>query len=76
MAAEVAVRFAGLFLDAPLEKRLERIATRRTDASDANADVARRQTADPVDQKGWATLPASGSLSDTTTLAWARLSAS
>jgi aminoglycoside phosphotransferase family enzyme/predicted kinase len=76
VAAEVAVRFAGLFLDAPLEKRLERIAARRTDASDADADVARRQTADPVDQKGWATLPASGSLSDTTTLAWARLSAS
>jgi aminoglycoside phosphotransferase family enzyme/predicted kinase len=74
VAAEVGVRFVGLFLEAPLEKRLERIASRGADASDADADVARQQTADPVCQKGWMALPASGTLGDTTTLAWARLS--
>jgi hypothetical protein len=73
VATEVGVPFAGLFLDAPLATRLERIGSRRADASDADADVARRQTADPVGEKGWAALAASGSLSDTTALARARL---
>jgi aminoglycoside phosphotransferase family enzyme/predicted kinase len=72
-AAEVGVAFAGLFLDAPLATRLERIASRRADASDANADVARRQTAELVGERGWTVLSASGSLSDTTLLARARL---
>jgi uncharacterized protein len=74
VAAEVGVGFAGLFLEAPLEKRLERIAARGVDASDADAAVARRQTADPVRQKGWAALPASGTLSDTMSVARSRLS--
>jgi predicted kinase len=75
VAAEVRVGFAGLFLDAPLATRLERIGLRRADASDADADVARRQTAELLGEKGWAALPASGSLSDTTALARARLGA-
>jgi len=61
------------FLDAPLATRLERIASRRADASDADADVARRQSAEPLGEKGWAAVAASGSLSDTTVLARARL---
>ena len=75
VASEVRVGFAGLFLDAPLATRLERIGLRQRDASDADADVARRQTAEALSEKGWATLPASGSLSDTTALARARLGA-
>ena len=42
------------------------------DASDADADVASRQ-ADPLDEKGWAALAATGSLSDTKALARGRL---
>ena len=72
-AAEVGVAFAGLFLDAPLATRLERIASRRADASDADADVARRQPAEHLSEKGWAAVAALGSLSDTTALARARL---
>jgi uncharacterized protein len=72
-AAEVGVAFTGLFLDAPLATRLERIASRRDDASDADADVARRQTAEPLGEQGWAALSASGSLSETTALARSRL---
>ena len=72
-AAEVGVGFTGLFLEAPLATRLERIASRRGDASDADADVARRQTMDPLSERGWKALDASGSLSDTTALARARL---
>ena len=73
-AAEVGVAFTGLFLDAPLSTRLERVASRLDDASDADVDVARRQTAEPLGEKGWAALTASGSLSDTTVLARGRLS--
>jgi uncharacterized protein len=69
VAAEVGVAFAGLFLDAPLATRLERIGSRRADASDADADVARRQTAEPLAEQGWAAVAASGSLSDTKALA-------
>ena len=72
-AAEVGVAFAGLLLDAPLTTRLERIASRRADASDADTDVARRQTGEPLSEKGWAAVAASGSLNDTTALARARL---
>ncbi len=72
-AAELGVAFAGLFLDAPLATRLGRIGSRRADASDADADVARRQSAEPLAEKGWSTVAASGSLSDTTALARARL---
>ena len=72
-AAEVGVAFAGLFLDAPLATRLQRIASRRDDASDADAEVARGQRAEVLSEKGWAALDASGSLSDTTALARARL---
>jgi uncharacterized protein len=73
-AAEAGVGFVGLFLDAPLATRLERIGSRRADASDADANVARRQTAEPLGEKGWAAVAASGSLGDTTVLARARLS--
>ena len=73
LAAEAGVAFVGLFLDAPLATRLERIGSRRADASDADANVARRQSAEPLGEEGWAAVSASGSLSDTTILARARL---
>ena len=43
VAAEAGVRFDGLWLDAPLDTRIARIAARRGDASDATAEVARLQ---------------------------------
>jgi uncharacterized protein len=73
VATEADVAFVGLFLDAPLAMRLERIGSRRADASDADADVARRQTAERLDEEGWAAIAASGSLSDTKALARSRL---
>jgi uncharacterized protein len=73
VATELGVPFAGLFLDAPLATRLERIGSREADASDADADVARRQAAEPLSEKGWAAVAASGSLSDTLALARSRL---
>ncbi|UKJ75666.1 AAA family ATPase [Azospirillum brasilense] len=43
LAAETGVRFDGIWLDAPLDTRVARIAARRGDASDATAEVAERQ---------------------------------
>jgi predicted kinase len=73
-AAEIGAAFAGFFLEAPLATRLERVASRRADASDADAEVASRQTAEPLGERGWAALGASGPLGETTRLALARLS--
>jgi uncharacterized protein len=73
VATETGVAFAGLFLEAPLATRLERIGSRRADASDADADVAGRQVAEPLIEKGWAAVAASGSLSDTLAIARSRL---
>jgi aminoglycoside phosphotransferase family enzyme/predicted kinase len=73
-AAETGVAFAGLFLDAPLATRLARIVSRRGDASDADADVANRQKAEPLGERGWAPLDAAGTLGDMAALALARLS--
>jgi predicted kinase len=73
-AFEARAAFAGLFLDAPLATRLARIASRRSDASDADADVTRRQKAEPLGERGWASLDAAGDRSQTTILALERLS--
>ena len=73
IAAEVGVELHGLFLDAPLDTRLARIARRGPDASDADAAVARRQRADPLGERGWKTIDASGSLRETIALARMRL---
>lgn len=43
LALGVECHFAGVWLDAPLPTRLERIAGRAADPSDANADVAKAQ---------------------------------
>ncbi|AWJ86208.1 hypothetical protein TSH58p_22000 (plasmid) [Azospirillum sp. TSH58] len=43
LAADAGVRFDGIWLDAPLDARIARIAARRGDASDATAEVAERQ---------------------------------
>jgi aminoglycoside phosphotransferase family enzyme/predicted kinase len=72
-AAEVGVAFVGLFLEAPLATRLERVASRPADASDADAEVASRQTAEPLGEPGWAALDATGNLEETTRLALSRL---
>uniref|UniRef100_UPI003F9E7BA8 AAA family ATPase n=1 Tax=Roseiarcus sp. TaxID=1969460 RepID=UPI003F9E7BA8 len=75
VAAEVGLAFDGLFLEAPLSVRLARVEQRRGDASDADMGVARRQQADPLRERGWAAIDASGSLAETVALAANRLGA-
>ena len=65
LAADQGVPFVGLWLEAPLATRLDRIAARRGDASDADADVARAQRAEPLNEPGWRVVDASGDLAAT-----------
>ena len=74
VAFEAGVAFNGLFLEAPLESRLARLAARREDASDADAIVARAQRADPLREPGWSPFDASQDLDWTATTASRRLS--
>jgi uncharacterized protein len=73
VAAEVGVAFDGLFLEAPLETRLARVAAREADASDADAAVAEGQRAEPLGEKGWSALDAGGGLGETVTMALGRM---
>lgn len=57
--------FHGLFLDADINVRLQRIAGRGRDASDANSDVALRQENYDIGELDWPKLDASGSPQDT-----------
>jgi hypothetical protein len=67
-------RFDGLFLNSDLVTRLSRIAARRDDASDANAEVARLQEHFDIGLlKDWATIDASGSPEQTLAAAIARI---
>jgi len=65
-ARDCKVRFDGLFLNADLATRLQRIATRAKDASDANAEVAKlQQHYDIGALKNWTSIDASGSAKQT-----------
>jgi aminoglycoside phosphotransferase family enzyme/predicted kinase len=53
IAAESSVPFVGLWLDAPEPMLIDRVWRRRADASDADADVIRRQRAQGVGVVNW-----------------------
>jgi aminoglycoside phosphotransferase family enzyme/predicted kinase len=72
-AAEIARRtrahFAGLWLEAPAEVLTSRVATRRGDASDADAEVVRSQLRYDLGRlEGWQRVDASGSADETLAL--------
>ncbi|ALG74966.1 hypothetical protein VY88_25735 [Azospirillum thiophilum] len=56
VAAAAGVRFDGLWLEAPLATRVERVTDRRNDASDADAGVAERQDSYDLGRIGWTRL--------------------
>ena len=62
--AEIAERtgrsFAGLWLEAPVEKLVARVEVRRGDASDANAQVVRGQAARDLGPIAWTRIDAGG----------------
>jgi aminoglycoside phosphotransferase family enzyme/predicted kinase len=64
-AAELGVSFHGFFLEAPLAIRLERVAGRSRDASDADAAVVRAQEGYDLGPLGWTRIDAAGSPEET-----------
>jgi hypothetical protein len=65
MAAEVGVRFQGLWLTAPREVLLARVGARVGDASDATPDVVERQLAGDAGPMSWTRVDAGGGEAET-----------
>lgn len=64
-SAQAGGQVIGIWLDAPLDVRLARIAARKGDASDADAEVAKAQE-DPAELgAGWHRIDASGTVDET-----------
>jgi uncharacterized protein len=72
-ATEAGISFRGLFLTADLETRIARVGGRVSDASDADADVARQQAGYDVGTIDWIEVDASGTPEDTLARARAAL---
>jgi uncharacterized protein len=64
-AAVLGVAFHGFFLEASLATRLDRVAARSRDASDADAAVVRAQESFELGPLRWRRIDAAGSLDDT-----------
>ncbi|MBZ0227560.1 MAG: aminoglycoside phosphotransferase, partial [Bauldia sp.] len=56
--------FTGLWLTAPLEVLMDRVAARQGDASDATRAVVAAQAAEPTGEIDWTRLDASGPIAD------------
>jgi aminoglycoside phosphotransferase family enzyme/predicted kinase len=69
IAAKANAAFRGLFLVADLQTRIDRVGSRRLDASDATAAVALRQESFELGRIEWAQIDASGSPERTLELA-------
>lgn len=61
IAARLGVDFKGLWLDAPLEVQIGRVAQRIGDASDSTPDVVRTQSARDLGEMTWSRIDASNS---------------
>jgi aminoglycoside phosphotransferase family enzyme/predicted kinase len=61
VAGECGARFDGLWLEAPAEIMIERVEGRRGDASDATAEVVRRQLEWDLGEVSWRRISAAGS---------------
>jgi aminoglycoside phosphotransferase family enzyme/predicted kinase len=69
MAADLAVPFHALWLHAPRELLIARIAQRRNDASDATPDIVDKQIAHGSGEIDWAKIDADGNIAMTLTTA-------
>ena len=65
VAADAGVPFHGLFLHADLETRVSRVGSRTGDASDADADVVRRQEKFKLGTLDWTAVDAAGTPAET-----------
>ncbi|MEO0936525.1 MAG: AAA family ATPase [Pseudomonadota bacterium] len=65
LASDLGCAFAGIWLEAALEDRLSRVATRRNDASDADRAVVSRQVPVPKDALTWSVVSTTGTIEET-----------
>lgn len=73
VAAELGIRFHGLFLTADLATRIARVAGRIGDASDATPEIVRQQQSYAQGVVGWSTIDAGGTPAETLSRALAML---
>jgi uncharacterized protein len=66
LASEIGVNFVGLWLEAPSQSRIERVTGRSNDASDADAAIARSQTATDPDDGAWRRVDTAGDVDSVT----------
>jgi len=64
-AHDAGVPFHGLWLEAPLDVMVERVTARRSNASDADADIVRMQTGYNLGDIGWTRIDSSGGRAET-----------
>jgi uncharacterized protein len=69
IAATRGVPFTGIWLTAPIDILVERVAARQGDASDATPAVVQQQLRHAASPLGWCTIDASGTADDTLKLA-------
>ncbi|MBO6520374.1 MAG: AAA family ATPase [Rhodospirillales bacterium] len=65
LAKACSVPFSGIWVDAPEAVRVERVATRKKNVSDATVDVAKQQSAYDLGDIGWARVDSSGKKKET-----------
>jgi hypothetical protein len=73
VAATLKVRFAGIWLEAPLDTAAARVTARRDDASDATAAIVARQAAQPTGPISWTRIDASGRVDEVAAAALAAI---
>ncbi len=64
VARENGADFVGLWLEAPIETLIDRVRHRSNDASDATAEIVRRQTGYKIGEIAWPRLTVTGSVDD------------
>lgn len=75
LARAAGVPFLGLWASAPLEVRLQRVATREANVSDAGAEVAARQETMDIGDLSWTVIDTAGGKRDTVAAALQALGA-
>lgn len=69
VARAAGVGFTGLWLVADQKQKIARVERRRNDASDADAEIVRRQAAYDLGEMRWDVVPANGSAEETAAIA-------